>query len=228
MKKTRMWFVWLFLFCIYCSFSLLSQTTSQGPFDPGGGINGDGEGGGDVGEDYLGVDILMQPNKCSTREEGVIIVHSYEGNFQLRSIQRKAKDLWLEGKKFKHIFVLFSSREVDMEEVRQEWEEHKDILLGDKVEGYRVLAYKHLAGLRWVNQQCGQVDTVIKMDDDIFVNFEQLLPKGKVSRKVRTKFKFLTFLLFSPISEAECFSSLPSLHGRHAPDIPSYPKKQVD
>ena len=72
-----------------------------------------------------------------------------------------------------------------MEEVRQEFEEHKDILLGDKVEGYRVLAYKHLAGLRWVNQQCGQVDTVIKMDDDIFVNFEQLLPKGKVSRQVR-------------------------------------------
>ena len=226
MKKTRMWFVWLFLFCIYCSFSLLSQTSSQGPFDPGGGINGDGEGGGDVGEDYLGVDILMQPNKCSTREEGVIIVHSYEGNFHLRSIQRKAKDLWLEGKKFKHIFVLFSSREVDMEEGRQEWEEHKDILLGDKVEGYRVLAYKHLAGLRWVNQKCGQVDTVIKMDDDIFVNFEQLLPKGKVSRQVRKK--CLTFLLFSPFSEAECFSSLPSVHGRHAPDIPSYPEKQVD
>ena len=178
LKKTRTLLIWLLLLCIYCSFSLISKIASKGPFDPGGDV---------VKADYLGavVEILVEPNECSEQERGVILVHSFAGNFQLRKSQREAKALWLEAKRFKHVFVLFHSSEVDMEEVQQEWEEHKDILLGDKEEGYRVLAYKHLAGLRWVNEKCDRVETVIKMDDDIFVDFAQILPKGKASKYMK-------------------------------------------
>lgn len=175
MKKARTWLFWLLLFCIYCSFSLILKIASKGPFDPGGS---------DVKADYF-VDILLEPDGCSKQERGVILVHSFAGNFQLRKSQREAKALWLEAKRFKHVFVLFHSSEVDMEEVQLEWEEHKDILLGDKEEGYRVLAYKHLAGLRWVNEKCDRVETVIKMDDDIFVDFAQILPKGKASKYMK-------------------------------------------
>ena len=146
--------------------------------------NSNPSGGSDVEGDYF-VEILVEPDGCSQQERGVILVHSFAGNFQLRQSQRKAKALWVEAKRFKHVFVLFHSSEVDMEEVQQEWEEHKDILLGDKEEGYRVLAYKHLAGLRWVNEKCDRVETVIKMDDDIFVDFAQILPKGKASKYMK-------------------------------------------
>ena len=179
LKKARTLLIWLLLLCIYCSFSIISKIASPGPFDPGGdGVKGD----------YL--EILAEPSECSEQERGVILVHSYAGNFKLRSSQREAKGLWSEGERFKHVFVLFHSSEVEMEEVEQECEEHKDILLGDKEEEYRVLAYKHLAGLRWVNQKCNKVETVIKMDDDIFVDFAQILPKGKAS-KYKLKSVFL-------------------------------------
>ena len=56
-------------------------------------------------------------------------------------------------------------------------------LVCNKEEGYRALAFKHLAALRWVNQKCDLVETVVKMDDDIFVDFAQILPKGKASKK---------------------------------------------
>ena len=176
LKKARTWLIWLLLLCIYCSVSLLTKIASKGPFDPGGG---------DVKEDYLGVDIVVEPNECSEEDRGVILVHSFAANFQLRASQREAKGRWLEGKRFKHVFVLFHSSEVDVEEVVEEWAEHQDILLGDSEEGYRMLAYKHLAGLRWVNQRCDRVETVIKMDDDIFVDFAQILTKGKAYKKIK-------------------------------------------
>ena len=176
LKKARTWLIWLLLLCIYCSFSLIFKISRKAPFDPGGG---------DMKEDYLGVDIVVEPNECSEKERGVILVHSFAANFQLRASQREAKGRWLEAKRFKHVFVLFHSSEVAEEEVLQEWEEHKDILLGDAEEGYKVLAYKHLAGLRWVNEKCNRVETVIKMDDDIFVDFARILPKGKAHKYMK-------------------------------------------
>lgn len=164
-KKARTWITWTCLVFLYFSFSVLSKIASSGPFDPGGQ------------DDYLEVDIVMQPDKCSEEDRGVLLVHSYVGNFELRSSQREAKKLLLKGKEFKHVFVLFQSSEVDMEEVKKEWEEHMDILVCNKEEGYRALAFKHLAALRWVNQNCDRVETVVKMDDDIFVDFARILPK---------------------------------------------------
>ena len=68
-------------------------------------------------EDYLRVDIVVEPNECSEVERGVVLVHSFAANFQLRASQREAKGRWLEAKRFKHVFVLFHSSEVDEEEV---------------------------------------------------------------------------------------------------------------
>ena len=133
--------------------------------------------------DYF-VNSLVEPEKCSEQETGVILVHSFAGNFQLRQSQREAKALLLEAKRFKQVFVLFHSSEVDMGKVEEEWKEHKDILLGEKEEGYRVLAFKHLAGLRWADQNCDHVETVIKMDDDIFVDFARILPRGEASKQI--------------------------------------------
>ena len=200
-KKARTWITWTCLVCLYFSFSLLSKIASGGPFDPGGQ------------DDYLEVDILIEPDKCSEEDRGVILVHSYVGNFELRSSQREAKKLLLKGEEFKHVFVLFQSSEVDMEEVKKEWEEHKDILVCNKEEGYRALAFKHLAALRWVNQKCDLVETVVKMDDDIFVDFDQILPKSKALN---------IFLLMSVMIRIQNFNgTFPSV-AQSAPSSPFY------
>ncbi len=39
---------------------------------------------------------------------------------------------------------------------------------------YRNLTYKHIMGLKWVSTHCSNAHTVVKVDDDTFVNIFQL------------------------------------------------------
>ncbi len=39
---------------------------------------------------------------------------------------------------------------------------------------YRNLTYKHIMGLKWVSTYCSNAHTVVKVDDDTFVNIFQL------------------------------------------------------
>ncbi|KAK5643272.1 hypothetical protein RI129_007117 [Pyrocoelia pectoralis] len=50
-----------------------------------------------------------------------------------------------------------------------------DLLQGNFIEAYRNLTYKHLMGIQWAAANCQRVKYVIKMDDDIVVNFYKLV-----------------------------------------------------
>ncbi|PSN52426.1 hypothetical protein C0J52_16257 [Blattella germanica] len=52
---------------------------------------------------------------------------------------------------------------------------YSDLLQGNFNEAYRNLTYKHMMGLQWVSRYCYQAQFVIKMDDDIIVDFYRLL-----------------------------------------------------
>ena len=137
---------------------------SSSPFDPGGGET----------ERSSEIRVILQPRKCSAGEEGVVAVHSHAGNWQLRASQRKAKTI-LGADELRFVFILFHSTEVDMAAVERESVEYGDILLGDREESYRGLVYKHLLAISWVTAHCAEVKHVIKMDDDISVDFRRLL-----------------------------------------------------
>ena len=145
-------------------------------FDPGGG--GGGEGGGEGLEKGPGwvknlhVKNILKPNKCVDESEVVVIVHSHADNAELRSSQRNAAKINGKNKHLKFVFVLFLSE--DTESVYQEDRLHGDILLGDMPESYHHLIYKHTTALRWVTENCPD-NLVVKMDDDIYVNFPSLL-----------------------------------------------------
>lgn len=59
--------------------------------------------------------------------------------------------------------------------VEDEAKKYGDIVQGNFQEAYRNLTYKHVMGLMWVNRHCDTAQYVIKMDDDIIVNFLKLL-----------------------------------------------------
>ena len=42
------------------------------------------------------------------------------------------------------------------------------------MEHYRNLTYKHIMGLKWLSTFCSNARTVVKVDDDTFVNVFQL------------------------------------------------------
>jgi hypothetical protein len=58
--------------------------------------------------------------------------------------------------------------------IEAESREHGDILVGDFIESYHNLTYKHLMGLTWVGRYCSHAEFLVKQDDDIVVDYYQL------------------------------------------------------
>lgn len=59
--------------------------------------------------------------------------------------------------------------------LKQESDQHKDIIQGDFYEDYHNMTLKSLLGLKWVSQFCPSVKYVIKSDDDMIINLPHLL-----------------------------------------------------
>ena len=65
-------------------------------------------------------------------------------------------------------------RSVSASVIEEEIRTEGDIVLGNFIEHYHNLTYKHFMGLSWVTKRCKQIKFVIKMDDDIAVDVFQL------------------------------------------------------
>ena len=140
------------LFAIFLVIYVASSFISKTPFDPGG-------------SNKTAIEVLLKPNICDKSDEVVILVHSHAANFELRSSQRKSGKL--SKNHFKFIFILFKSSSVELSEIHKEHSIHGDILLGDKEESYYNLVNKHIMGFYWAQQNCADVEYIIKLDDDI-------------------------------------------------------------
>lgn len=58
--------------------------------------------------------------------------------------------------------------------IRNESRTHGDMVYADFQESYRNLTRKMLIALKWVSVYCSDVDFVLKVDEDVFVNIPQL------------------------------------------------------
>ncbi|KAF5285513.1 hypothetical protein FQR65_LT13210 [Abscondita terminalis] len=60
-------------------------------------------------------------------------------------------------------------------QIEEEDEKHNDIIQGSFIDNYRNLSYKHAMTLKYVTYHCSQIQYVLKVDDDIFVNIPAIL-----------------------------------------------------
>ncbi|RZF44228.1 hypothetical protein LSTR_LSTR003868 [Laodelphax striatellus] len=67
-----------------------------------------------------------------------------------------------------------SDNATQQQQLEAENEVHGDIVQGSFRDTYRNLTYKHVMGLKWVAYHCPRVRYVIKTDDDVFVNTNNL------------------------------------------------------
>ncbi|XP_070387553.1 beta-1,3-galactosyltransferase 5-like isoform X2 [Dermacentor albipictus] len=58
--------------------------------------------------------------------------------------------------------------------LRAESAAHGDLVMGNFVDSYHNLTYKHVMGLKWVASRCGQARYVLKTDDDVFMDLFQV------------------------------------------------------
>lgn len=126
------------------------------------------------------------------------MVTSNAKDFDLRAAQREAfPTRVLENAGIKRVFLLARDAAVSQSEVEAENESHRDIVQGNFEELYRQLGYKHIMGLQWAVTYCRNARYIeyawysmwhiiyifsgyryiLKMDDDIMVDFYQLLAK---------------------------------------------------
>lgn len=114
----------------------------------------------------------------------ILIITSHAGDIEARSAMRRAypadelKQLGIH-----RVFLLAVSNpkhdilynSVPQNALEDENRRYSDLVQGNFNEAYRNLTYKHMMGLQWVTKYCQQAQYVIKMDDDIIVDFYRLL-----------------------------------------------------
>lgn len=103
----------------------------------------------------------------------IIVVSSSPYNYNKRQAIRNT---WgQDGDFYKFVFLFGETDDVIYEEViKVEYEKFKDIVQGNFLDTYKNLTYKHVMGLQWATQYCSNVKFVLKIDDDVFVNVEEL------------------------------------------------------
>lgn len=113
--------------------------------------------------------ISISPDPCMVNDL-VILVHSSITNRENREILRRFVP-----KPFKIIFVVGQSLESKENlEIRNETKKFGDILIGSFIDSYRNLTVKHLTGYEFITLHCRRASIILKIDDDIFVNFKKL------------------------------------------------------
>ncbi|KAM3962551.1 beta-1,3-galactosyltransferase 5 [Aphomia sociella] len=120
--------------------------------------------------------ISPSPTACTENQFLLIIVTSYVGHVELRSVHRRTMPTSLL-KLFNasRIFLLAnippSERYITQEAVNDENAIFGDILQGSFIENYRNLTHKHLMGLQWASTVC-KSSYILKVDDDTVFNLE--------------------------------------------------------
>ena len=126
---------------------------------------------------------MAEPNLCQGEQpRTVILVHTHPANLVIRTVlrthlpQETLRDLGMV-----RIFLMgIASRNqtdygsVPVSVIKEESRTEGDIVMGNFIEHYHNLTYKHFMGLSWVTKRCKQTKFVIKMDDDIAVDVFQL------------------------------------------------------
>ncbi|KAG4069028.1 hypothetical protein HA402_008339 [Bradysia odoriphaga] len=110
----------------------------------------------------------------------VIIVHTARSHF----VQRYAvRETWGSIKLYKgwtfHLVFLLGTDSTGNDDLDaslwNEYGQHGDMVMGNFVDSYKNLTYKHLMGYKWVMSFCSNAKLVLKTDDDVFVDIFQLV-----------------------------------------------------
>ena len=126
------------------------------------------------------IDFIKNPsNTCNetNKTDVLMLVNSAVPNFHRRKAIRETFGQKIDSFKYRHklVFLLgLSDDQRVMQKINAEMIAHDDLLLGTFNDTYRNLTLKGIMGLRWTKQFCPEVDFVVKVDDDIFVNLVQL------------------------------------------------------
>lgn len=117
------------------------------------------------------IPLLRQPSPCTQNTKLVVVVHSAPDHHILRDAIRHT---WAAPGTFGDAHIVFIIGQPQNDSVQAailaEVVQYDDIAQFDYVDTYHNLTYKHLLAYHWVIQNCIDVPSFIKCDDDIIIN----------------------------------------------------------
>lgn len=124
------------------------------------------------------IEFLRRSSICLYKKPKIIIlVTSHVANDYNRNVIRHSYPKDLFDKFNAHLVFLLAVATANNEPsiyITDKEREYDDVVQGTFVESYRNLTYKHLMGFKWVCGFCSSAEFVVKMDDDIVVNYYKL------------------------------------------------------
>lgn len=129
-------------------------------------------------------DYVITPNtdKCKTASV-LVTIKSAADHFEHRAAIRES---WASVAQNETLIVFLLGRPAGTQEsnsdetmvkIISEAENYSDILLGDYTDTYANLTLKALSGLKWRNEDCSEPEYSLSIDDDTFVDLENLIFK---------------------------------------------------
>lgn len=132
-----------------------------------------------IGEKYKELALNAGSLSCPKNGENLellIFVHSSPQNRDRRMIIRQTWGYYKILTKVKIYFFIGMSEDLSTEkQLEAESESHEDLIRIDILENYQNLTYKTVAMLEWVIRQCGKVNFLMKVDDDVFCHVPNIL-----------------------------------------------------
>lgn len=133
------------------------------------------------------VEFLHRSSICLFKKPKIIVlVTSHTANVYNRNVIRRSYPKDLFDKFNAHLVFLLavapSNNKTFNYTFDRELKEYDDIVQGTFIESYRNLTHKHLMGFKWVLEFCRSAEYVVKMDDDIVVNYYKLFQLMKTYR----------------------------------------------
>ena len=130
---------------------------------------------------------LCPPDK---RLDYLILVHSSTKNFMQRQDIRDTfgkKDL-LQNQTQRLVFILGKPKDAKTTKIiHNEAALRQDVVQGDFFDTYHNLTLKGVLGFRWIAEFCPNVDFVLKIDDDVFVNIFKVVKEKLPSLAGKTR-----------------------------------------
>lgn len=123
--------------------------------------------------------LLHDPSLCENTPNlpFIIYVHSAPENADRRQLLRQtyANPSLFKNRRFQVIFLLgLPKRRGVQEQVKAEFDKHRDIVQGYFIDDYRNMTLKAVMGLNWIKSHCKNAAFAIKVDDDTFLNIFEM------------------------------------------------------
>lgn len=149
------------------------------------------------------IEYILNSNICLFKKpEIIILITSHVKNEAARNILRKSypRDLFRQYNA-QIIFMLAEQGKLTQISVHKEFQQFNDIVQGNFTEAYRNLTYKHCMGLKWTKEYCSSVKYIVKMDDDIVVNYYTLF-------QLITRFKHVSHIMGHVIKDMKAIRNI--------------------